>query len=201
MIAMSKEQASPLVTAEGKPITRAYVGASWQAGGAGERKGLESLIRRKVGADADLWALLLDGDDECIRLAEGRLKDPFGNGEVLHSGDDRKGSADNADNESISIDLDRLPTVVAHVVFTLSTYAKRSNFGQISTVTTTIRDRDTGDSVRLYPPVNASHPAILVARFSRVGDGWTVRELGTRVSARNRDQLIVAARDAVRAQG
>jgi tellurium resistance protein TerD len=98
--------------------------------------GWEARSTDGVDFDLDASAFLLTetgkvrGDSDFIFYNNLRSVD----GSVEHTGDNRTGAGD-GDDEAIKIDLEKVPTVVSKIVFTVTIHdadARKQNFGMIS---------------------------------------------------------------------
>ena len=159
-------------------------GLSWEEGPAGQPR-----------RDADITAVALTGDDP--RRVRGEDWVVFYNqvaspgGEMKHSGDERRGAKD-GDDESIVIDLTRIPADVTEIAFvaTIHDAAKRvavfpdgGRRGQdwaLLNATATLYDDGSDDVIATYPLGTdyAGLTAVQPVSLTRTGDGWTYTALG-----------------------
>jgi tellurium resistance protein TerZ len=111
----------------------------------------------------------------------------------MHTGDNLTGKGD-GDDESIMVDLPRVPPAVAHIVFVVNSFSGQ-NFTQIENATARVVDSADRDKelVRYELSGSGSHTAVVMARVSRTGSGWSFTAIGTPGNARTADQLVPLA--------
>jgi tellurium resistance protein TerD len=137
-----------------------------------------------VEGDLDLSVLLLDRTG---KLADGRAMVFYNNllssdGAVASSGDDRSGGG-GQDNETISIDLERVDARVVEILICASIHeaqAKALNFGQIENAYVRVLDVHGSQVIRrceLDEDFSTS-TAVELGRLLRVGRSWQFEYLG-----------------------
>lgn len=189
---LTKGASTPIRTASGTPVTRLYAGAGWSVSGEG-KKGLMGRFNRFKGVDLDLAAVLLDTDGQALRMAWFDTPDAF-NGAVVLSGDNRTGRGD-GDDESLNIDLARVPTMITDVVLIVSAFKEGVSFARVADVTCRLVDASTNTELGVYyPPIDSAQSAIVLARISRSGDGWAAVMIGEMGAGKSRAQLLALAR-------
>ncbi|MEU1046884.1 TerD family protein [Streptomyces sp. NPDC005897] len=165
------------LTKEGGPadldgVTHLSIGVSWDPT-AGSSGGVLGKLRRKSGTDLDLIAVALQGGDP-VRLAGLDSLDPMGNGSLLHSGDNQTGHGD-GDDETVTVEFARLPSVITSIVFVAAAYKKGSSFQKARNISFKVYDA-TGGSVEqvadIWPSLLSQDNGCAVAKAVRVGGTW-----------------------------
>lgn len=153
-------------------ITHLVIGVSWDPS-SGSSGGFAGIARRKRGVDLDLIAILMQ-DSDPVRFAGLDSVDPFGNGSVLHSGDEQTGAKE-GDDETVTVDFARVPAGITAVVFIAAAFKKGSSFEKANNVSFKVYDA-TGGSVDqvadIWPSLLGKDNACVVARAFRDGPSW-----------------------------
>jgi stress response protein SCP2 len=152
--------------------------------------------------DLDL-VLVLYRDGQPKRIVIGHNSDPV-NGAAVHSGDNQTGEGD-GDDETIILDLTRLPAWVTEWAVSVFAYKQGTNFDQAQNVSLNVYDGSgQGSPVlidELMPTLGAGTTACVVAsgKMNRnpAGDpteGWTVTlvDKSGRLSSQGDDNAILA---------
>ena len=187
---LSKGQKVSLSKRDGGSLTRVRMGLGWDAV---KKKGLFGSKSQSI--DLDASALLLD--------AGGRLVDQVwfqqlrsSDGSVLHTGDNRTGAGD-GDDESIQVDLSRVPASVTDVVFTVNSFTGQ-DFSSIANAFCRLIDETTETEIARYELTGSgSHNAQIMARVTRDGAGWSMTALGVPASGRTFRDLMPAVSSAL----
>jgi tellurium resistance protein TerZ len=184
---LSKGQRVSLEKHGGGTLSRVRMGLGWDAV---KKKGLFGGSKRQS-IDLDASALLFD--------ETGRLVDQVWfqqlqsrDGAVRHTGDNLTGDGD-GDDESIQVDLTRLPGNVSTLVFTVNSFTGQ-NFSQIENAYCRLVDETAGDTELANYRLTGSgnHTAQIMAKLSRDGAGWTMTALGIPASGRTFHELLPA---------
>jgi tellurium resistance protein TerZ len=185
-ITLSKGQRVPLNKHSGATLTRVRMGLGWDAV---KKRGLFG--KRTQDIDLDASALLFD--------AEGRLVDQVWfqqlnskDGSVHHTGDNLTGAGD-GDDESIQVDLSRVPAEVQTLVFTVNSFTGQ-DFSQIENASCRLVDETSNDTeiARYNLTASGRHTAQIMAKLSRAGAGWSMTALGIPASGRTFHDLLPA---------
>lgn len=157
--------------------------------------GLGWEARSTNGNDFDLDAsLFLVGENGKVRgdhdfIFYGQLKSPCGS--IEHTGDNRTGAGD-GDDESIRVDLSRVPQTVATLVFTVNSFTGQ-DFSQIANAFVRLIDESNETEIARYDLTGTgSHTAQIMAKVSRDGQGWSMTALGNAASGRTFHDLLPA---------
>ncbi len=130
--------------------------------------------------DLDL-ALVLYRDGQPKRIVIGHNMDPV-NGAAVHSGDNQTGEGD-GDDETITLDLTRLPAWVTEWAVAVFAYKQGTNFDQAQNVSLNVYNASNGSPIlldELMPTLGTNSTACVVAsgKINRNAngdpiDGWT----------------------------
>ena len=185
---LTKGQTVSLVKQSGGSLSQVRMGLGWDAI---KKKGLFGGTK-EVSVDLDASAILFAADKRVLDVVYyGNLRS--NDYSLIHTGDNLTGAGD-GDDESIMVDLPRVSPQVAHIVFVVSSYSGQ-NFSQIENAFARVvdsADRDT-ELVRYQLTGSGTHTAVIMARVSRQGNGWTFTAIGTPGNARTADQLVPLA--------
>ncbi|NUS11862.1 MAG: stress protein [Streptomyces sp.] len=156
-------------------VTHLSIGVSWDPT-AGSSGGLMGKIRQKTGTDLDLIAIAMAGT-EPVRLAGLDSLDPFGNGSLVHSGDNQTGRGD-GDDETVTVALDKVPDSVTSIVFVAAAYKKRSAFQNARNVSFKVYDATGGSAQQvadIWPSLLTTDNGCAVAKAIREGSVWKLQ--------------------------
>ena len=153
-------------------VTHLSIGVSWDPT-AGSSGGLMGKIRQKSGTDLDLIAIAMQGT-EPVRLAGLDSSDPFGNGSLVHSGDNQTGRGE-GDDETVTLVLDRVPGNITSIVFVAAAYKKRSAFQNARNISFKVYDATGGSTQQvadIWPSLLTTDNGCAVAKVTKDGEGW-----------------------------
>jgi len=113
-------------------------------------------------------------------------------GSIRHSGDNLTGEGD-GDDESIYIDLQKLPTNVETLVLTVNSF-RGQTFDKIKNAFGRVVDARSGRELARFDISDAgSHTGFIIASVSRAGGEWTFKALGERTNGRTVEDLAAKA--------
>ncbi len=103
-------------------------------------------------------------------------------GSIEHTGDNRTGAGD-GDDESVIVLLDKIPTDIQRVVFTVTIHdadARKQNFGQVSHAYVRVLNKDSGSEVARYDlSEDASiETAMVFGEIYKHGAEWKFKAVG-----------------------
>jgi tellurium resistance protein TerZ len=183
-VSLTKGQRVSLQKQGGGTLSRVRMGLGWDAA---PRKGLFGRARAQS-IDLDASALLFDGQGQLVDQVWFRQltsKD----GSVQHTGDNRTGEGE-GDDESIRVDLGRVPSEVQTMVFTVNSFTGQ-DFSQIQNAFCRLIDEDTGAEIARYDLTGSgSHTAQIMAKVARDGAGWSMTAIGVPASGRTFRDLL-----------
>ncbi len=170
------------------------VGLDW---GSIKQKSFFGLLNTQEAVDLDGSVTLFDkfmNEIETIYYGNLTSKDKT----IRHSGDDRIGdsSADNKDNEVISINLEGISNEVDSIYFYLNSY-KQQDFATIPYAKIRIIEGKHHNPKQVFATFNLStddsyrgYVSMLMAKLKRVGTRWEFTALGEPVSAKDIAETI-----------
>ena len=137
--------------------------------------------------DLDVTAFLLGEDGKVVGLEAKNVifyNNPVHESQsVKHSGDNRTGSADGSDGETITIDLTKVPANVAKVQIAVTidaAEARRQNFGQVRNASCHVYDAETKADVCRYDLTEdySGKTAVVIGEFYKAGGDWRFAAVG-----------------------
>ncbi len=183
---MSKGQTVSL-RKEGGTLRQVRMGLGWDAA---KRKGLFGRMRTQT-IDLDASALLFDARGSLVDqvwFQQLRSKD----GSVQHTGDNLTGDGE-GDDESIKVDLGRVPDQVATLVFTVNSFTGQ-DFSQIENAFVRLVDESAGGNgaeiARFDLSGSGTHTAQIMAKVTRDGGGWAMTAIGAPATGRTFKDLL-----------
>jgi tellurium resistance protein TerZ len=186
LVSLQKGQSVRLEKSGGGTLTRVAMGLGWDVRKA---KGLFGLLGGGGGdIDLDASCLMFDAagtllDQVWFRQLSSR------DGSIVHSGDNRSGAGD-GDDETINVDLTRLPATVQSLVFTVNSFTGES-FERIANAYCRVVDLTTGKELARYDLTGSGpHTGQVMAKIVRGGDGWEMKALGERTSGRTFQDMM-----------
>ncbi len=169
---LSKGDRISLEKAGAGGLAKVALGLSW---GMREKKGFFGT--KKVEVDLDASCLLFSGTEATDVVWFQKLKSSCG--AVRHSGDDRSGGGDSADNEVISVDLGRLPANVDTLVFTVNSFLNDS-FSGIPDATCRLLDGANGRELARFNLSldGGDYTGMVMTKLYRDSSGWHMQAIG-----------------------
>lgn len=187
MINLQKGQKISL-TKENPGLNQIAVGLGWD-----ENKGLFGMFGGD-NIDCDASAFLLRNDklvSEKDRIYYGHLE--HSTHAVMHTGDNLTGEGD-GDDETIYVDLDKVPQDVNKIVFTVNIYAcssRRQHFGMIKNAFIRVYDRTTGKELCKYNLSDdyKNKTALICGEIYRHDGEWKFNAIGEGTTDESISQL------------
>lgn len=136
--------------------------------------------------DLDVSCLLLDKDGQTMEDQDFIFYNNMEarEGAVIHNGDNRTGAGD-GDDESMLVDLTKLPFDIMRVLFVISIYQgfeKEQNLGMMKNAYIRLVDADTDEEMYRFvlkeELQDRMETAMMVAAIDREGPKWHFRPLG-----------------------
>jgi tellurium resistance protein TerZ len=185
-VSLSKGQTVSLEKTAGGSLSKIRMGLGWDAA---EKKGLFG--KKKQDIDLDASALLFNGQGQLVDqvwFAQLTSKD----GSVQHTGDNRTGAGE-GDDESIRVDLAKVPAEVTTLVFTVNSFTGQ-DFTQIRNAVCRLVDEMQADReiARYELSGSGAHNAQIMAKVARDGAGWSMTAIGVPASGRTFRELLPA---------
>jgi tellurium resistance protein TerZ len=182
---LSKGQKVSLTKDGGGKLTRVRMGLGWDAV---KKRGLFGAKAQTI--DLDASCLLFDAVGQLqdqVWFSQLKSKD----GSVLHTGDNRTGAGD-GDDESIIVELGKLPGQTATLVFTVNSFTGQ-NFSQIENAYCRLIDETNGSELARFDlSGSGQHTAQVMAKVTRDGSGWSMTAIGAATSGKTIRDLLPA---------
>jgi len=183
---MTKGQQVSLTKSGGGTLTKVRMGLGWDAI---KKRGMFGGVKSQS-IDLDASCLLFD--------ASGNLVDQVwfqqlnsADGSVRHTGDNLTGAGE-GDDESVIVDLSRVPSTVKTLVFTVNSFTGQ-DFSQIENAYCRLVDETNEVEIAKFSLTGSGrHTAQLMAKVTREGQGWGMTAIGAAASGRTFRDLLPA---------
>lgn len=180
---LSKGQGVSLQKADGGTLTAVRMGLGWKSA---PRRGLFRSRTKEIDLDAS-----------AVMYADGQPIDDVwfnhlvsNDGSVRHTGDNLVGGAGTGgDDETILVDLQRVPVHIDQIVFTVNSFSGQT-FAEVSNAFCRLIDDTTGQELARYTlDGGGPYTAQIMAKVHRVGGGWQMTAIGTPSNGRTIQDL------------
>ncbi|WP_329143082.1 TerD family protein [Streptomyces sp. NBC_01456] len=186
-INLSKGQQISLEKSGGGALSVVRMGLGWQAA---PRKGFLARMTAKE-IDLDASAVLFAGQEpvDVVFFQQLVSKD----GSVRHAGDNVVGGAgQGGDDESILVDLGRVPVHVDQIVFTVNSFTGQT-FAEVENAFCRLIDESNGQELARYTlSGGGKYTAQVMAKVHRSGAGWNMSAIGEPADGRTFKDLLPA---------
>lgn len=186
-VTLTKGQQISLEKSGGGALNVVRMGLGWQAA---PRKGfLARLTAREIDLDASA-VLFADKKPVDVVFFQHLVSD---DGSVRHTGDNLVGGAgQGGDDESILVDLPRLPAHVDQIVFTVNSFTGQT-FAEVQNAFCRLVDESTGQELARYTLSGGGpYTAQIMAKVHRTGGTWHMSAIGEPANGRTFKDLIPA---------
>ncbi|MCG8656698.1 TerD family protein [Yimella sp. NH-Cas1] len=175
-INLSKGHTVNLAKQDGGQLSRVRMGLGWDTKIV-TKKGLfggSKQVQKDI--DLDASALLIGGGRVLDTVYFGNLRSQ--DGSIQHTGDNLTGAGD-GDDESIVVDLTAVSGSVEHIVFVVNSFSGE-NFSEVDNAFVRVVDSNANDTelARFQLSGSGTHTALVMAKVSRQGGGWTFTAVG-----------------------
>lgn len=184
-ISLQKNQSVSLTKEAGGGLSKIALGVGWDMAKGGF---LGGLFGGGGSIDLDASCLLFDGGRQVMEAVWfGKLASD--NGSIRHSGDNLTGEGD-GDDESISIDLTRLPAGCESLVLTVNSF-RGQTFDKVANAYGRVVDASTQrELARFDISESGPHTGLILAVLLRHGGEWTFKAVGERTQGRTVQDLV-----------
>lgn len=183
---MTKGQQVSLTKAGGGTLTKVRMGLGWDAT---KKRGMFGGMKSQS-IDLDASCLLFDGTGNLVDQVWFQQLNSA-DGSVRHTGDNRTGAGD-GDDESVVVDLSRVPSGVKTLVFTVNSFTGQ-DFSQIENAYCRLVDETNESEIAKFSLTGSGqHTAQLMAKVTREGQGWAMTAIGAATSGRTFRELLPA---------
>lgn len=182
-VVLDKNQKVDLIKKVTPGISKLYFGLGWTVNKKGEAP-----------FDLDASAFMITANDKVANDLDFIFYHNLqhSSGAIEHSPDDYEGGNGSDDNEWITVDLNRLPSAINKIVFTVTIYEadkRNQNFGQVPSAFVRVADYDNEKKAvkmeRLRYNLRekfSTETAVIIAELSRHLGGWTFTAIGEGVN-------------------
>ncbi len=189
-ITLEKGQRISLEKASGTALGAVAMGLGWDVARSSGLRGW--LGGGDDSIDLDASALLFDPAGrlvDAVWFRQLRSRD----GSIRHSGDNLTGEGD-GDDETITVDLPRVPAEVQSIVFTVNSFRGQS-FDRVANAFCRVYDAASGREIARYDlSARGPHTAMVMAKLYRHGGEWKMHAIGENAEGRTYEQLVPLAR-------
>lgn len=183
---LAKGQGISLAKQDGGSLTAIRMGLGWQAA---PRRGLFGTRTKEIDLDASA-VLFADKQPVDVVFFQHLVSD---DGSVRHTGDNLVGGAgQGGDDESILVDLGRVPVHIDQIVFTVNSFTGQT-FAEVQNAFCRLVDETNGEELARYTlDGGGKYTAQIMAKVHRVGAGWQMTALGSAANGRTFQDLMPA---------
>lgn len=172
-VSLQKGQQISLAKEAGPRLGLVRMGLGWDVI---RKKGFFGFGGGEQAVDLDANALLFGASgqlQEAVWFRQLQSQD----GTVRHSGDNRTGQG-SGDDETVTVDLARLPADIQTVVFSVNNYTGQ-DFAQVGNAYCRLIDAQGDREIARYDlSAQGSHSALILASLRRSGSDWTMTAIG-----------------------
>lgn len=192
-LTLSKSQTISLEkTAGGSGLTTIRLGLGWDP----EKIGFMGRLLGNSGEiDLDASCILFDENLRPIDLVWFRQLHSQ-DGSIQHSGDNRTGEGD-GDDETITVDLSRLPASVKYLVFTVNSFTGQTFEKIANAYCRVVNASNRVELARFNLSEKGRHTGVVMASLVRENSGWEFKAIGQVTNGRTADDLVNLAIQAV----
>lgn len=190
-ISLQKGQKISLEKEAGGSLNRVIMGLGWDTGGGGGKRGfLGGLFGGGGGGSIDLDAscILFDGSGrmtDAVWFRQLRSKD----GAIQHTGDNLTGAGE-GDDEQIIVELNRVPSEVQHLVFTVNSFTGQG-FDQVQRAFCRLVNGANQQEIARYDlGCQGPHTALVMAKLYRHNQEWKMHAIGENARGRTFQDLL-----------
>ncbi|GAA4663016.1 TerD family protein [Arthrobacter cryoconiti] len=190
-LSLKKGQSLSLKKNDGASLTRVRMGLGWDSAAPVKR----GFFGNKKAAEIDLDASAIFFDQQgkaldTVFFNQLQSKDAS----TRHTGDNLTGEGE-GDDETILVDLSAVSPAVQQIVFVISSYTQQT-FDQVENAFCRLIDDSSAGSpevARFQLTDAGTHTAMIMAKVSREGSGWSFKAIGDRANGRTVMDLIQPA--------
>ncbi|ABC21694.1 TerD family protein [Rhodospirillum rubrum] len=174
---------------DGAGLTRIFMGLGWDAA---KKGGLLGGLFGGGGGDIDLDASCLVFDDAGQPVDQIWFRQLSGvNGAIVHTGDNVTGAGD-GDDETIKVDLSRLPASVKSLVFVVNSF-RGQTFDKVANAKCRVVDDTSGVELASFTLSEAgSHTGLVMAKIYRHNDEWKIHAIGEKTVGKTFHDMMPA---------
>ncbi|GAB3683584.1 TerD family protein [Actinocorallia lasiicapitis] len=183
-VSLQKGQRISLSKPDGGGLTLVRMGLGWDAV---KKKGFFGSREQEIDLDASVVIFADQQIADVVYFGQLTSRD----GSVRHTGDNLTGAGD-GDDESIIVDLNRLPVHVSSLVFTVSSFQGQT-FNEVENAFCRLVDETTGAELARYTLTGGGgHTGMVMARLYRHGQEWKLGAIGEPSMGRTFQDMLPA---------
>ncbi|MFJ1704103.1 TerD family protein [Kitasatospora sp. NPDC088346] len=181
---LAKGQSVSLQKSTGESLTVVRMGLGWKAAA---RRGLFGRRTKEVDLDASALLYAEKTPSDVVFFQHLVSND----GSVRHTGDNVVGGVGaGGDDESILVDLARVPVHITQIVFTVSSYTGQT-FQEVENAHCRLVDETNGKELARYELAGGgAHTGQIMAKVVREGSGWQMTAIGAPAKARTFQDML-----------
>lgn len=185
-ISLTKGQSISLEKQGGSGLSKVRMGLGWDPAKPSGFFG--KLLGGAEEIDLDASCILFDANKNSIDTVWFRQLSSK-DGSIKHSGDNRTGDGD-GDDETISVDLARLPAQVTSLVFTVNSF-RGQTFDQVENAFCRLVDQASNQEIAKFKLAEkGKHTGVVMAILKREAAGWTMTAVGRPTNGRTAQDLV-----------
>jgi len=181
-VSLTKGQGVSLQKQDGSQLSLVRMGLGWDPI---KKRGLFG--SRELEVDLDASAVMFAGQQPVDVAFFNHLRS--NDGSVVHTGDNRTGAGD-GDDESIMVDLPRVPAHIDTIFLTVTSYEGHT-FEQIENAFCRLVDETNGQELARYT-LTGGYPAkaMIMVKLVRSANGWGMQAIGEAADGRTALDLV-----------
>lgn len=187
-VTLVKGQKISLEKTAGGTLTAVRMGLGWDVAGSGGAVPGRMFGGGPPSVDLDASCGMFDAGGvlaDLVWFRQLRSRD----GSIRHTGDNLTGTGD-GDDESIIVDLERVPAEVRSLVFTVNSYSGQG-FDRVANAFCRLVDHRTEKEIARYDlGAQGGHTAMVMARLYRHGGEWKMHAIGETARGRTFQEII-----------
>jgi tellurium resistance protein TerZ len=184
-INLEKGQKISLDKTAGSSLSTIQLGVGWDVA---KSKGFFGFGGSAQEIDLDASCLMFDQQGQLVDnvwFVQLKSKD----GSIVHSGDNRTGAGD-GDDETISVDLSRVPAIVKSLIFTVSSFRGQTFDKVENAYCRLVNAKNQQEIARYNLSCQGSHTALIVAKIYRHNDEWKLHAIGESANGTTFKELL-----------
>jgi tellurium resistance protein TerZ len=183
-ISLTKGQAISLEKTSGPKLAQVTMGLGWDVK---KSKGFFGLGGGGGSIDLDASCLMFDASNQMVDQVWFRQLQS-NDGSIRHSGDNRTGAGD-GDDETINVNLEKLPANVVTLIFTVNSFTG-DTFDRVENAFCRLVDASNRTEIAKYNlSSSGNHTGQVMAKVSRKTGEWVMTALGENSSGRTFQEM------------
>jgi tellurium resistance protein TerZ len=192
-VTLSKNQSMSLEQTAGATLPHINMGIGWIPV---NKWGLLRILLGQDGIDINASCLVLNSAGELVDIIWIWRRTSL-SGAIEHSGGNLRGTGI-VDDETIRIELSRLPAAAQHLVFTINSFSGQT-FNDVENVyCRLINPSNHTELAHFSLSEKGHHNGVIMAYMTHNTDGWTLTALGSAGSGNRFDDIVSDAQKLVR---